>query len=94
MTFPLISIFSYSLKKANPLMLFFLFSVEGELEQEQEVVEVEQAWERRGQQWSKHFLLLTARSQLPENHTAAAAAMQVTTGINSSSTSQNTSDAA
>lgn len=52
-----------------------------EEEVEQEAVG-EIAWERRGQQWYKHCLLPTARLQLPENHTAAVAAMLVTTGTN------------
>lgn len=58
--------------------------MEGELEQEGVVV-VEVAWERRRQQWSKRCPLPTARLQLPENHTAAAAVMLVTTGIRLSS---------
>lgn len=45
---------------------------------------VEVAWERREQQWSKRCPLPTARSQLPENHTDAAAAMPATTGMSSS----------
>lgn len=55
--------------------------MEGELEQVMVVLVVEVAWERRGQQWSKHCPLHIARSQPLENHTAAAAAMLVTTGI-------------
>lgn len=54
--------------------------MEGELEQEVVVLVVEVAWERRGQRWSKHCPLHIARSQLLENHTAAAVAMLVTTG--------------
>ena len=64
----------------SKLLPFILFSVEGELEQEA----VQVALEKRGQQWSKRCPLPTARSQLPENHTAAAAAMLVTTGTGSS----------
>lgn len=47
------------------------------------------AWQRRGQQWSKPSPLLTARSQLPENHIAAAAVTPATTGIGSSSLLRN-----
>lgn len=58
---------------------------EEELGQEVEVeVVVEIAWERRGQQWYKHYPLPTARLQLRENHTAAAAATLVTTGTSCS----------